>query len=207
MVFSITGDKPCTFDWPEYGLQIDVPNGSLPTDCRAELQIKAIVAGNFVLPPDCYLVSGIYWIIYPERFKEKVTLNIRHAAIIESQEDASYFRFYAAKCSSGPPYVFKVLKNALFMPFSESASIKLSQFSFIAAGSSKPQRQRCYSWVFYKLKAPYSQWDILFVITKDDPAFQKVNYLFQILCYSLNVHNSFSLLEINIVITSKMLSR
>ena len=182
IIFKVTGDKQYTLDWPEYGLQIDVPNGSLPPSCRAELQIKSIVAGTFILSPDCHLVSSIYWISCPERFKEKVTLNIRHAAIIESQKEASYFRFYAAKCSSGPPYKFKELKNAVFMPFSESASIKLSQFSFVAAGSEKPPRQRYYSRVFYKLKRPYSEWDMFFVMTKEDPAFQKVNYLSQILC-------------------------
>ena len=142
--------------------------------------MKVIVAGNFVLPPDCHLVSSIYWISCPERFKEKVTLNITHAAIIESQEEASYFRFYAAKCSSGPPYEFRELKNGSFMPFTESASIKLSQFSLMAAGSCISTRQRYYSQVFYKLKTLYSEWDMLFVIVKDDPAFRKVNCT----CYS-----------------------
>ena len=65
----VTGDKQYTLDWPEYGLKIDVPNGSLPPGCRAELQIKSIVSGNFILPPDCHLVSSIYWISCPERFK------------------------------------------------------------------------------------------------------------------------------------------
>ena len=183
MVFKVTGDKQHTLDWPEYGLKIDVPNGSLPPGCRAELQIKSIVAGNFILPPDCHLVSSIYWISCPERFKEKVTLNIRHAAIIESLEEASYFRFYAAKCSNGPPYEFKELKNAVFMPFSKSASIKLSQFSHFAVGSHKRPRQRYYSRVFYGLKLPYSEWDVFFVMIKEEPTFQKVNYLSQILFY------------------------
>lgn len=83
-VFKVTGDKQCTLDWPEYSLQIDIPKGCLPSEHTVELKVKVIVAGNFVLPPDCHLVSSIYWISCPERFKEKVTLNIAHAAIIES---------------------------------------------------------------------------------------------------------------------------
>ena len=185
MIFKITGDNQYTLDWPEYGLQINIPSGSLPPGCRAELQIKSIVAGNFILPPDCHLVSSIYWIGCPERFEKKATLSIRHAAIIESLDEAFYFRFYAAKCSSGPPYKFKELKNAVFTFFDKSACVKLSQFSFVAGGSTNPPRQRYYSRVFYKSIQPYLKWDMFFVMTKEDPAFQMVNHLFLILCYLL----------------------
>ena len=175
-VLTVTGDDECTLHWRDHGLRIDIPKGSIPSGCSVEIQVQAIVAGRFILPPDCHLVSSIYWINCSQRFDKKVILHLPHAAIIESQEEASYFRFYAAKFSSGPPYEFKELKNASFMPFSDSASIKLSQFSYIAVGSCKPPRQRYYSQVFYKLKQPYWEWDMLFVIIKEDLAFQKVNY-------------------------------
>ena len=45
-----------------------------------------------------------------------------------------------------------------------------------AVGTNRHPKQRYYSSVFYKSKHPH-EWDIQFVITKDDPAFQKVNYL------------------------------
>ena len=146
-----------------------------------KLPVKAIVAGDFILPPDCHLVSGIYWIKCPEWFSKKVTLHLPHAAIIESEKEASYFRFFAAKCSSGPPYEFKELVGGSFTPFSKSASIKLHQFSYFSVGGIARAisdwlwgiRQRYYSHVFYKLKQPH-EWDMHFVVTKDDPAFQQV---------------------------------
>ena len=135
--------------------------------------MKAIIAGHFVLPPKCFIMSGIYHIICPRQFNKKVTLHLRHSGINESEEETSNFRFYAAKCSSGLPYQFKELKNGSFTPFSEYASIELSQFSHFAVGASRHPKQRYYSHVFYKLKQPY-EWDMHFVIMKDDPAFQKV---------------------------------
>ena len=177
-MFSLTGDKKCTLEWPDYGVRIDVSEGSLPSGRKTNLCVKPIVAGDFRLPPNCYLVSSIYYISCPERFSKKVALHLPHAAIIESEEEASHFRFYAAKCSSGPPYQFKELRGGSFTPFSESACIELNQFSYIVAGAKTPPKQRYFSQVFYKLKQPCSEWDMFFVIIKDDCAFQKVNYFF-----------------------------
>ena len=175
-ILTLTGDEECTLDWPEYGLQIDFPKGSLPSGHTAvEIPVKAIVAGDFILPPNCHLVCGIYQIICPERFNEKVTLHLHHAALIHSEEEASHFRFYAAKCSIGPPYQFRELKDGTFTSFSESASIKLHQFSYFTAGADKPVKQRYYSQVMYRWKQ-FHEWDMFFLIVKDDPAFQKVNY-------------------------------
>ena len=36
-------------NWLEYGLHINFPKGSLPFGHTAELQMKAIVAGHFVV--------------------------------------------------------------------------------------------------------------------------------------------------------------
>ena len=180
-MLTLSEDEECTLDWPDYGLQIDFPKGSLPSGHTAvEIPVKAIVAGDFILPPDCHLVSGIYWINCPYRFDKKVTLHLSHAAIIESDE-ASCFRFFAAKCSGGPPYQFKELAGGSFTPFSKSASIMLHQFSYFCVGGIVRAigdwvwgiRQRYYSQVFYKLKQPH-EWDVLLVVTKDDPAFQQV---------------------------------
>ena len=144
-----------------------------------ELPVKVIVAGDFILPPDCHLVSGIYWIKCPEWFGKEVTLHLPHAAIIESEKEASYFRFYAAKCSSGPPYQFKELRGGCFTPFSKSASIKLHQFSYFCLGTIvdwlRGIRQQYYSQVFYKLNKPDTEWEMFFVLVKDEPAFQKVS--------------------------------
>ena len=67
----------------------------------------------------------------------KVTLHLPRVTIIESEEEASYFSFCAAKCSTGPPYEFKELKNGSVIPYRNSASIALSQFLHIAVRTSE----------------------------------------------------------------------
>ena len=59
-VFNLTGDKECTLDWREYGLQIDIPEESLSAGQTTTLQVKALIAGDFIVPPDCHMISGIY---------------------------------------------------------------------------------------------------------------------------------------------------
>ena len=189
IMFTFTGDKECTLDWQEHDLKIDFPKGSLSSGHTVKLQVKAVIAGNFILPPGCLLVSSIYWINCPERFDKKVTLHLPHAAVIESEEEASFYRFYAAKCFSGPPYVFRELKNGSFAPYKKSASIALSQFSHIAMGTSElPSSpiQRYYSKVFYKIIQPH-EWDMFFIVMKDVPAFRKVYYLLIQMVYVLHL--------------------
>ena len=193
-VLTLTGDKECTLDWPEYGLQIDFPKGSLPSGHTAvQILVKAIVAGDFILPHDCHLVSSIYQLICPEKFNEKVTLHLRHAAIIESEEEASHFRFYAAKCLGDPPYQFNELKNGSFTPFSETATIKLRQFSYIVPGSHRHANQEYFSQIFYKRNRLYD-WDMSFVIVKNDRAFKKVTilvskwYIHKLLCHLYSIY-------------------
>ena len=70
-LFSLTGDEECTLDWPEYGIHIDVPEGSLFPGVKTGVQVKAIVAGDFILPHECHLASGIYQIICPEKFQKR----------------------------------------------------------------------------------------------------------------------------------------
>ena len=164
-------------DWLKYGLHIEFPKGSLPSGRTVELQVQAVVAGDFKLPPECCLVSGIYWINCSERFEKEVTLHLPHAAIVKSVEEASRFRIYAAKCSSGAPYQFKELAGSSVTPFSKSASIKLHQFSYFCLGAIYnllwSPRQRYYSKVYYKQKQLH-EWDIHVVVMKDEPSFRKV---------------------------------
>ena len=176
-VFSITNDEECTLDWSKYGLQIDIPAQSVSAGETTILEVKAIVNGDFTVPPDCYMISSIYWIRCPVRFNNRVTLHLSHAAIIEPEEDISHFKFYAAKCSSGPPYVFSEHKGGSFAHSSRSANIQLQQFSFFGLFTSTPTRLRCCFKVFYRLKQPEIEWDTIFVIIKDDPAFHKVSSL------------------------------
>ena len=173
--FTITGDREYTLDWLEFGLRIEVPKGAIPAGHTSDLHIKAIIAGNFKLPDDCYFVSGIYQITTSKPFKKNVTLHLQHAAVIESEEEASYFRFYLAD----PPYEFKEMNDGSFTPHSNSSTIDLQHFSCLGVGANKSVNQLFLSQIFYKSNSAIA-WDMKFTITKNDPVFVKVSHLYHI---------------------------
>ena len=177
--FTITGDREYTLDWLEFGLRIEVPKGAIPAGHTSDLHIKAIIAGNFKLPDDCYFVSGIYQITTSKPFKKNVTLHLQHAAVIESEEEASYFRFYSADSSNDPPYEFKEMNGGSFTPHSNSSTIDLQHFSCLVVGANKSVNQLFLSQIFYKSNSAKA-WDMKFTITKNDPVFVKVSHLYHI---------------------------
>ena len=94
--------------------------------------------------------SGNTHMVYSfEQFKKRVTLDLhlRSAAVIQSVEEASYFKFYSPDSSSGPPYEFEDMNGALspcLLP------IDLQHFSCLVVGASKRVNQLFLSHMFYK---------------------------------------------------------
>ena len=174
--FAVTGgDNKYGLDWVQFRLHIEVPEGSLQTGHIIELHVKAIIGGDFKLPPDCYLVSGIYKVTSSEQLKKNITLHLPHAAIIKSEEEASYFRFYTADCSNSPPYEFKEMEGGSFRPHINSATIGINHFGCFATGKITYPMQRYIFQVLYKsVSNSVKKWKFVFAITKDDPSFIKV---------------------------------
>ena len=181
--FIVTGDNSAfTLDWVQFGLRIEVPEGSLPAGHRTELHVKAIIGGDFILPPDCYLVSGIYQIRGSEQFEKNVTLHLPHAAIIKSEEEAYSFRFYTADCSSGPPYEFKEMEGGYFRPHSNSATIDVHHFCCITTGSNECPDQQYVSQVFYQPNS-VQDWNMVLAVTKDEPIVANVSYYYTLMLH------------------------
>ena len=201
--FTVTGDNSAfTLDWLQFGLRIEIPKGSLPAGTTTGLHVKAIIGGDFILPPHCYLVSGIYQITSSEQFKKNITLHLPHAAIIKSEDEASYFRFYTAECSRGPPYEFKEMEGGYFRPHSNSATIDVQQFSCYTIGATTicPD-QRYLSHVFYKsISNSVKKWKMVFTVTKDVDIFVEVSYYNCIVM--LNIVNTNSTSQANLIYTS-----
>ena len=74
------------------------------------LCIQASLSGDYQLPDDSVLVSGVYWLsLHPpvERFYKKVTITIQHCA---SDNDSAELSFITAQCTQRLlPYCFKTL--------------------------------------------------------------------------------------------------
>ena len=155
------------FEWRGYGLKLRVSKDSLPAGMEeCTVNIKASLSGPFQLPEDSDLLSPVFWISAPCKFKKPVTLDIQHCA---SRDDASFsdLKFISAKCSQKDlPYTFRQLDGGEFTADSSYGSIQLSHFSGIGITGRK-RTPRSYCAQIYTIKEKVSDWRVYFIITLD----------------------------------------
>jgi hypothetical protein len=125
----IPPDKPLNFHWERYGFKVHIPAGAINAE-PVTLCIKASLSGDYQLPDDGNLVSGVYWLsLHPpvKRFHKKVTISIQHCASVGD----SALSFITAKCTEEPPYTFKSLPAKIFSE-SKEGTIEVDHFSSLA---------------------------------------------------------------------------
>ena len=129
--FTYTGAAE-SFEWSGHGFRLHFPGSVLPRDMSAcVLNVKAAISGQFQLPKDTELVSGIYCISSPCKFTENVTIDIQHCLKLASH-DICRLSFIRADCYNvGPPYCFKFLDGGVFSNRDTYGSIELSHFSLL----------------------------------------------------------------------------
>ena len=96
------------------------------------LCIQASLSGDYQLPDDGVLVSGVYWLsLHPHvgRFDKKVTISLQHCA----SDDDSSISFVTAKCTQGTlPYTFKPLLPGGSFADSGEGTVLVDHFSAVA---------------------------------------------------------------------------
>ena len=175
-VLEIKGNKHQIASWDDFGFHLSVPDGAVPSDVTVSLTVKAIMSGQFQLPDDTQLVSSIYWVSASRVFDKEVSVHIEHCAIINSEEEASNYKFIVGKCSQKTlPYTFKIC-DALFSPESRLGTINIRQFSFLAA-IFRGLRGKClymsYCFIKNDEKRP-SCWECVFLVTQNLAARERV---------------------------------
>ena len=125
----IPPDQPLDYHWEGHGFKVHIPAGAISEERGpVTLCIQASRSGDYQLPDDGVLVSGVYWLsLHPpvKRFNKKVTLSLLHCA----SDDDPGLSFITAKCTQQTlPYKFKSLTGGCF---SEPGycSIELMHFS------------------------------------------------------------------------------
>ena len=152
-VLEVVGDKSQKLEWPGYGFSLEVPDRALPHGATASVAVKVILAGQFQLPEDSQLISAIYWISASEVFLEEVAVNIQHCAVISSEQECLKYGFIIAKCSQRElPYKFRV-REGVFNSCTQSATIKLKQFSLLGLFGPKRTKLSYTTIQFYKQKS------------------------------------------------------
>ena len=131
-----------SYHWKGHGFKLHIPADALdPTDPPLDLTITASLSGSFQFPDNQNLVSGVYWIAFPKRFLNTVTVEVQHCALVEHPDQLTSLSFVTAKCTQKElPYNFRPLNGGEFSRDSCYGTIKMSHFSAVAVVSSTSQR-------------------------------------------------------------------
>ena len=173
---TVVGDKPQRLEWPGYGFYIEVPEGALSPGVTASVTVKVIFGDHFKLPENRQLISAIYWVSSSMVFLKEVSVNIQHCAVITSEERMLDFKFIIAKSfQKVSPYHFKE-REGLFSTHTQYGTIKLKQFSKIAAIGPANAETLFTGRMYYKehVQTHSLSVDFNLVVVKDIEAFLQV---------------------------------
>ena len=122
---------PLTYIWEGHGFKLHIPADALkPNTPTLTMSIQASLSGQFQLPDDTELVSGVYWVACPQRFYQPVTMEVQHCAYLEHPDQLSSLFFITARCNQETlPYQFQKLPGGVFSTDSSYCAIELSHFS------------------------------------------------------------------------------
>ena len=106
------------------------------------MTIQASLSGQYQLPDDTELVSGIYWIAFPQKFSQPVTMELQHCACLEHPDQLSSLFFITAKCNQKTlPYQFQPLTGGKFSTNTSYGVIELNHFSGVGVGKRRGKRK------------------------------------------------------------------
>ena len=111
-------------------------------------------------------MSGVYWIAFPKRFLNPVTVEVQHCALVEHADQLSSLSFVTAKCTQKElPYNFRPLNGGEFSGESCYGTIKMNHFSAVAVVSSG--KQRAYVALTYYTPQVAFAWLMDFIIVRN----------------------------------------
>lgn len=171
------------FSWHEFGLNIHIPDNSLPEDLQqCTIKIEASIGGDFELPPNTHLVSAVYSIKCDPKCqfsRQLVTLEIQHCA---KPENTHKLFFVKALTSTEKTAVFREIKsekstqsgsNSTFPNHCSYGFVELNKFCKVAiAQRDTDERNYCAAIYYHKVDAKHYR--IHFSIFWNDQLHSKV---------------------------------
>ena len=158
----IPPDKPLDYHWVGHRFKVHIPAGAISEE-RGPLTlcIQASLSGDYQLPDDGVLVSGVYWLsLHPhvKRFNKKVTVYTQHCV---SDNDTT-LSFITAKCTQKSlPYTFKSLAGGSFFK-SGCGTIQCDRFSAVAVSASSISE---YAFCSYYMAKQLNVYDVDITVT------------------------------------------
>ena len=142
MTLEVIPGEPLDYDWKGHGLRLHIPADALERSTPPLImRIQASLSGQFKLPDDMDLVSGVYWISFPaSALKNSLTLELQHCAYLE-QTEQTYLSFVTSECNQPLPYQFKLLPGGVFTTSSDYGTVQLNHFSGVAVAKKNRGRR------------------------------------------------------------------
>ena len=98
---------------------------------EAQLNVRVSLSGPFQIPSNSELLSAVYWIFSPHKFKKPITVKIQHCAALSSDQQCSKLTFVRTKCTQKElPYTFKELDQAFNLDLKSGTTLGKSQEGF-----------------------------------------------------------------------------
>ena len=92
--------------------------------------MRVSLSGQFQMPPNCELVSAVYWVSTAHKFTKPLVVEIQHCAALSSDEQCEQLTFVRTKCTQKElPYTFTELEGGVFSHHSSYGSLSLFHFS------------------------------------------------------------------------------
>ena len=106
-----------------------VPEGALSPSETCIVDVKALIAGRFVLPKNTELVSGLYAISSSRKFQAKVKIEIQHCVLLKKKAQSKHLRFIKAhQTQPGASYHFSLQEGGEFFINSDYGGLWQSSF-------------------------------------------------------------------------------
>jgi ankyrin repeat protein/serine/threonine protein kinase len=165
----ISQDMLPDIDWEDHGLKLHIPSDALKSiTSPVSMTIQASISGQYSLPPNMELVSGIYWISFPKRFSKPVTLSIQHCCHLQHPHQISALHFVTAKCTQKQlPYQFEQLSKGTFSTESCYGTIDLEHFSGLGVVQETKSRNKKYFAKMYMQKKSSNVWHVRIPVIRD----------------------------------------
>ena len=128
------GNHEQSFIWNECGFRLYVPEGALSPSETCTVDVKALIAGRFVLPKNTELVSGLYAISSSRKFQAKVKIEIEHCVLLKKKTQSKHLQFIKAhQTQPEASYHFSLQEGGEFLINSHYGGLWQSVFSIVGA--------------------------------------------------------------------------
>ena len=137
------------------------------------LCINVSLSGDYQLPDDGVLVSGVYWLsLHPhvERFHKKVTIAIQHSACVD---DSALSFATTEHTQESPPYLFKLQPGGTFSHPNYGILETHTLFSAFAITASEKTN---YAFCTYYLRKQANAYEVHITVTPNLEIHLKVSY-------------------------------